>query len=79
MLIVAGRDLNQVYASTEVPQPRRGNSDVCLLRQALIDAVADLDPERDALKRSSRRSMLTTHLLMDVKKQCCERRQPYVQ
>ena len=79
MLIAVVRNLNQVYASTEEPQPRRGNPDVCLLRRTLIAAVAALNPERDALNRSSQRSMLTTHLLMDVKKQCCERRQPYVQ
>ena len=79
MLIAVVGNLNQVYTSTKEPQPRRGNPDVCLLRQTLIAAVADLDPERDALNRSSQRSMLTTHLLMDVKKQCCERRQPYVQ
>jgi hypothetical protein len=54
MLIAVVRNLNQVYTSTKEPQPRRGNPDACLLRQTLIAAVADLDPKRDALNRTSR-------------------------
>ena len=82
MLIALGEDLNQGYPSTEEPQTHGWNLDVGLRQQALIDAVADLELEREPLNRSSLCIMLYSTskacLLMDIREQCCGARQQYV-
>jgi hypothetical protein len=78
-----GRELNRVHANVGELQQGAGAFDVDLLRQALINALLDLDveyeTERETLSKASRFKGSKARLLTDLRKRHCDRRQPYMQ